>query len=116
MPAADPVAIAARVAINVHRPSDDAAVLDAASAAIIMVATETGRADHDPPLDVPDDPLTTTGLVGLATALYLDQFAPGSSTVAVADPGWTPVGRARDPYADRRAIFDRLLVGLDGVA
>ena len=114
MTAVDPSKIAARVAVNVHRPSDDVAVLDAVNAAIIMVATETGRADAA--LDVPDDPLTSTGLVGLATALFVDELAVSSSTIAVADPSFDPVGRHRDPYLDRRTFFDRLNVGAPGVA
>jgi hypothetical protein len=109
MAAVDPAVIAARVGANGHRPADDPDVLESTNAAIIMVAVETGLADLDPP-DVPGDPLTSRGLVGLATRLFVDQYAPNGSTVAVGDPSFDPSHRSNDPYDDWRVYFDRLAV------
>jgi hypothetical protein len=106
----DPVLVAADVATNLHRPADDPVVGRAVAAAIEYVATYTGLADLEPPGPVPGDALTFNGMVGFATRLYLDQYAPNGAQSAVGDNTFEPIFTPEDIYRHWHHYFDRLTV------
>jgi hypothetical protein len=112
--AVDPVEIAARVAVLVARPADDPAVVEACEAAIEYVAIYTGRAEADPPLEVPSTALVRSGLVGYASRIYADQYAPNGSTSG--GEMFDPVISPEDLYKHWHHYFDALAVGAPGVA
>jgi len=111
----DPVAIAARVAVLVQRPADDPIVLEAVEAAIEYVAIYTGRAEQDPPLEVPSTALVRTGLVGFAQRIYVDQYAP-NGTITTGGDMFDPVRTPVDLWKHWEDYFGPLRVGAPGVA
>ena len=109
--AVDPAAVAAQVAAVLHTEPDDPTVVGAVDAAIFYVAHITSRADADPPLEVPDDPLTVAGLVGFSERIYLDKFAPNGASGAAGD-STVPTGFApRDLFVHYEHFFAHLYVG-----
>jgi hypothetical protein len=81
-------------------------VAAAVASAVQYVGTYTALTARG--LPVPDDALTESGLVGFATRMFLDQYAPMGSSSAFGDPSFPPVFTPEDVYAHWHHYFDHL--------
>jgi hypothetical protein len=104
----DPAVVAAKLAVHLHRPVDDAEVLAAVDAAIIYVRTYTGYDEAS--LELQDDALTTQGIVVLGERIYLDPSSPGGQLGGIGDPSFVPAFSPEDLAAHNHHYWDRLIV------
>lgn len=95
-----------RVAANLHVDESDQWVIGAVDAAVAYVIDYTNRNA----IGLPGDALTMNGLVGFATRIYQDGFAPQQVNVAVGDPVFEPIFTPEHLFKHWRHYFLRLYV------
>lgn len=101
-------AIIGRVSANVHVAYDvdapDEWVSSAVDAAIVYVIRQTNRQA----VGLPDDALTTNGLIGFATRIFLDGFSANGAQVAIGDPSFEPIFQPEHLFKHWRHYFTQL--------